>query len=101
MIFSGKQYLISTEHLRQSIRETTRGAVEYGLGYPELKEKGSMKLANHTQSDAIQSSTRNIIKMKKPEQRYGYGLGHFLKFKQRYLRPSEKENNQSFELGYN
>ena len=42
-----------------------------------------------------------------PEQarrKYGYGLGHFAKSKQRYIRAVEaveKELSRSFELGYN
>ncbi len=39
-----------------------------------------------------------------PEQsrrRYGYGLGHFLKFKQSYSPMVDKEGTHSFERGYN
>ncbi len=60
-----------------------------------------MKLAKQPQSETAKSSASIANTIKKPERRYGYGLGHFFKFKQRYGRPSEKEKNQSFELGYN
>ena len=60
-----------------------------------------MKLAKKNHPETTKTSAKIAENIKSPEQRYGYGLGHFVKFKQRYVRPSEKEQNQSFELGYN
>lgn len=54
-----------------------------------------------TKSAASQPASTTSQTPEQPRQQYGYGLGHFLKFKQRYTRPIEKERNRSFELGYN
>lgn len=57
------------------------------------------------QNDLQQSDSQQNENPEQARRKYGYGLGHFLKSKQRYIRAVEnaveKERNRSFELGYN
>ncbi|MGB3622734.1 hypothetical protein FT643_02505 [Ketobacter sp. MCCC 1A13808] len=60
-----------------------------------------MKLTNKADSKTSHAAKPAHNPVKKSERLYGYGLGHFIKFKQRYCRPTDKEINHSFERGYN